>query len=103
MSKQKIGKFVNSKLKDLGFQTGKIQYKQRVRKRVPIQHPYQDKTLKKLRIQRSQATELKTKAIPIRKTKQQEVEDIQRRREPESIELFQLTKDSLVDLAKKQE
>ena len=101
MSKQKIGKFVNSKLKDLGFQTGKIQYKQRVRKRVPIQHPYQDKTLKKLRIQRSQATELKTKAIPIRKTKQQEVEDIQRRREPESIELFQLTKDSLVDLAKK--
>jgi len=80
VSKEKIGKFVNSKLKDLGFQTGKIQYKQRARQPVA------------------------PRAIApraFRKTKEQEVEDLQRRREPESIELFQLTKDSLVDLAKK--
>jgi len=35
------------------------------------------------------------------KTTEQELEELQKRREPESIELYQLSKDSLIDLAKK--
>jgi len=36
-----------------------------------------------------------------RKTTERELEELQKRREPESIELYQLSKDSLIDLAKK--
>jgi hypothetical protein len=99
VSKKKLGDFVNQKLKKLGYKTKKLRYR-RTFKQAQAKELYPEAPRK------AKAGPKVTSKRPFpfqKKATEQEIEELQKRREPENIEMFQLTKDALLDLARREE
>ena len=111
VSKKRLASFVNGKLKSLGYKAKKFKFIKRKPAKVKVnvaaapKGPRGAPRAAAPRGPRGPSAPIessKKKGFPIgRKTTEQELEELQKRRDPENIELYQLSKDNLIDLAKK--
>ena len=116
VTKKKLAGFVNQKLKKLGYKTKKLRYRRTFkqaqanglrptgRELYPGSAKGEVEIPKKVGPRAPARAGILTSKKPFpfqKKSTEQELEELQKRREPENIDLFQYTKDVLLDLAKK--
>jgi len=99
VTKKKLAGFVNEKLKTLGYKPRKLRIGKRTFKQA--QAKQDDVAPRAFPFQKNFVAPPAKATLEDALRAERELEDLQKRREPENIEFFQYTKDVLMDLAKK--